>query len=829
MMVLIGGGLVSFWGPLRRRRVLHPRPRSPRRLHRNVAALVRAAVHGDRAVEAGRARGARPRSRRPRAREERGTWRCSKRVGLHKRFGDRVVLEEIDLAFEAGSLTGIMGPNGAGKTTCFNCLTGMYAPDRGEIRLDGRSIGGLAPAAVTRLGVARSFQAINLFDDDTALDNLARRAAGDARALVRCLARPRARRRARRTRRQTILERVGLRGRERVRARDLAYGERRALEIGLALATRPAHPVPGRADVRAGRRAARRACAELVRELKRALTLVIIEHDMTLPVRPGGLRQRHPLGAGDRARHAGRAARQSVGAALRARSARMLSVRAIDTYYGESQVLFGVSLRRRARRGRRAARPERRRQDDDAALDPGTDACARAARSSSRPQRDALADASRSRASGIGWVPDDRRVFPTLTAARNLSIARKRIAVSAPTPTEACCEIFPALRNLLPRECENMSGGELQMVSISRALVGAPGPRAVRRAEPGTGAQGRAGRDAHDPRLARGGRRRARGRPERAHRARRRRPRVRACMPAASCTRAPPRRCATTAARAARRWAARGVSAHGASRDRSVLHVEGLVKRYYRSRAARASPRSRCAADFAVEGAADHRRARSQRVRQDDAVRAHHRQQRAERGTRAGRRPRHPPRALPRARPARHPLSPVVPGARIPQDAARVAHGTRPGAPDRSCTCSTSRSSRSRTATSASCSTSSARLRDERQRGVPVRAPERAVPSRHPARSRASASCSCTRGASPNSRTSCADGGRSVRTYLGGLAPGLPESSAPRRARARGRVPLGNMRGGRKPACHAARSSPPPASIGARSTWRASGSCASSR
>src|SRR5512147_3036966 len=93
-------------------------------------------------------------------------------VGLHKRFGDRVVLERIDLAFEEGSLTGIMGPNGAGKTTCFNCLTGLHAPDRGDIRMDGRSIAGRPPDEVTRLGVARSFQAINLFNDDDALDNV---------------------------------------------------------------------------------------------------------------------------------------------------------------------------------------------------------------------------------------------------------------------------------------------------------------------------------------------------------------------------------------------------------------------------------------------------------------------------------------------------------------------------------------------------------------------------------------------------------------------------------------------------------------------------------
>jgi branched-chain amino acid transport system ATP-binding protein len=65
-------------------------------------------------------------------------------------------------------------------------------------------------------------------------------------------------------------------------------------------------------------------------------------------------------------------------------------------------------------------------------------------------------------------------VFPSLTAARNLSIAERTTRFDA-WPVERCCELFPALKHLLPRECENMSGGELQMVSISRALVGAPG------------------------------------------------------------------------------------------------------------------------------------------------------------------------------------------------------------------------------------------------------------------------------------------------------------------------------------------------------------------
>jgi len=75
---------------------------------------------------------------------------------------------------------------------------------------------------------------------------------------------------------------------------------------------------------------------------------------------------------------------------------------------------------------------------------------------------------------GIGWVPDDRRIFPTLTVARNLAIARKKTRFRAWSEKE-CFEIFSALEYLMGRECENLSGGEMQMVAISRALLGSPG------------------------------------------------------------------------------------------------------------------------------------------------------------------------------------------------------------------------------------------------------------------------------------------------------------------------------------------------------------------
>jgi branched-chain amino acid transport system ATP-binding protein len=197
---------------------------------------------------------------------------------LHLRFGDRVVLENISLAFEAGCLSGIMGPNGAGKTTCFNVLTGRYRPDRGRVMFDGADITGRSPQAIARLGIARSFQLMNLFDEFTVFENVAialpqtrKRGAdpigvayGDA-ALVAEV--------------HEILDTVGLGERVDQIAKSLPYGERRALEIAVALASRPKllfldEPTAGLgSDGRA-------RLAELVHRLKGQVTLVVIEHDM---------------------------------------------------------------------------------------------------------------------------------------------------------------------------------------------------------------------------------------------------------------------------------------------------------------------------------------------------------------------------------------------------------------------------------------------------------------------------------------------------------------------------------------------------------------------
>ena len=197
---------------------------------------------------------------------------------LHKRFGHHVVLEDVSLRFERGRLSGIMGPNGAGKTTCFNLLTGRFVPDRGRVTFEGRDITGLPPRRIARLGISRSFQIMNLFDEYTALDNVLLATPGVRGRGFSMLA-DLSRAAAPLGQAREVLERVGLAAKEAARAKDLSYGDRRALEIGVALAAQPRllfldEPTAGLGTEGTAR------IARLITELKRTITIVVIEHDM---------------------------------------------------------------------------------------------------------------------------------------------------------------------------------------------------------------------------------------------------------------------------------------------------------------------------------------------------------------------------------------------------------------------------------------------------------------------------------------------------------------------------------------------------------------------
>jgi branched-chain amino acid transport system ATP-binding protein len=199
-------------------------------------------------------------------------------VDLHKRFGDQVVLQGVTLSVEEGQLSGIMGPNGAGKTTCFNVLTGRYRPDRGTVRLAGEDITGLSPRQIARKGLSRSFQTMNLFDGERAIDNVLI-ALPAVRAQAWSMARDLGRNTSAHDEAAAVLARVGLAGKETTPCRRLSYGERRALEIGVALAARPRLLFLDEPTAGLGAEGTARLL-ELVTELKRQLTIVIIEHDM---------------------------------------------------------------------------------------------------------------------------------------------------------------------------------------------------------------------------------------------------------------------------------------------------------------------------------------------------------------------------------------------------------------------------------------------------------------------------------------------------------------------------------------------------------------------
>jgi branched-chain amino acid transport system ATP-binding protein len=197
---------------------------------------------------------------------------------LHQRFGRQIVLDGVSLSFDEGSLSGIIGPNGAGKTTCFNVLTGRYKPDRGSVHFDGDDITGRSPAAIARRGIARSFQLMNLFDALAAIDNVIvampplRRRAFQPFGAVRRDSELHARATA-------LLGDVGLAGKERNLARDLAYGDRRRLEIAVALAAEPRLLFLDEPTAGMGAEGARQLAA-LIERLRQRVTIVIIEHDM---------------------------------------------------------------------------------------------------------------------------------------------------------------------------------------------------------------------------------------------------------------------------------------------------------------------------------------------------------------------------------------------------------------------------------------------------------------------------------------------------------------------------------------------------------------------
>ena len=160
-----------------------------------------------------------------------------------KRFGGLVAIGDLDIEIKEHSIHSIIGPNGAGKTTFFNCITGFYRPEVGEILFDSDSLVGLLPDRIARLGISRTYQNIRLFPNLTAMENILVGLHGHLKAgfFAIVLGSPATRREEKEAAEEarSLLKFVNLSGKGDFLAKNLPYGDQRRLEIGRALAGRP--------------------------------------------------------------------------------------------------------------------------------------------------------------------------------------------------------------------------------------------------------------------------------------------------------------------------------------------------------------------------------------------------------------------------------------------------------------------------------------------------------------------------------------------------------------------------------------------------------------
>jgi len=403
--------------------------------------------------------------------------------GLVKRFGALAAVDGVDLTVRKGELHSIIGPNGAGKTTFFNALFGILESDGGEARFKGERLTGLRPDQIVSRGISRSFQIISVFQELSVLENV--RIAAQAKSPHRFDLLSRAEALADlvvEARRLTGL--VGLSGKESMMASSLSHGDQRLLEIGIALATTPEvllldEPLAGLSPRE------RIRVADLIRQLADHVTIILIEHDidrvLALSDRITVLHQGKVIAEGTPAEiQKDRQVQEAYLGGLKvteiahravAAAAPLLSVERINTFYGKSHILHDVSLEVREGEvvcllGRNGAGKTTTLSSIMGTVPPHSGGIHFQGKTVSGVPPEEIGRL------GIGLVPQGRRIFPNLTVTENLLIARRN--GQGRWDLDSVFGLFPNLAQLRTRRGEHLSGGELQMLAIARALMGNP-------------------------------------------------------------------------------------------------------------------------------------------------------------------------------------------------------------------------------------------------------------------------------------------------------------------------------------------------------------------
>ena len=409
--------------------------------------------------------------------------------GIDKHFGGIQAVKNAHLRLQAGEIHALIGPNGAGKTTTFNLVSGMFAPDRGTVKLNGRQIQGLPPHRICQQGLARSFQITNLFRGLPIYENLrlslqARHAARfnmwrDIDSYPEIHAET-----------AELMKFLGLEGMESIEGGELSYGGQRLVDLGIALGSKPHvllmdEPLAGLAA------AERERVSNLVKTIASNIPVLIVEHDID---RVLGFSQQVTVmnqgsvlmaGTPEEARadqqvqeiYTGTGTPPVTGRVAGDATSRpqLLRFEGVNAFYGKSHILNDASLEVRegeivALLGRNGAGKSTLLKTLTGLLKPASGQIEYAGRNIAGLPAPDIARM------GIGYVPQGRGLFSGMTVAENLSLGRLARATDGSNGTvwneEKILQYFPRLKERMNTPADYLSGGEQQMVAVARALSG---------------------------------------------------------------------------------------------------------------------------------------------------------------------------------------------------------------------------------------------------------------------------------------------------------------------------------------------------------------------
>ena len=409
-------------------------------------------------------------------------------VAVSKRFGGIRAVSEGGLTVQAGEIHALIGPNGAGKTTLFNLVSGLYRPDAGSVRLEGREIHGLPPDHICQHGLARSFQITNLFRSLSIYENLRlslqARHAGRFNAWRDIDSYPEIHAET-----AELVRFLGLEGIEDLEGGGLSYGGQRLVDLGIALGSKPQvllldEPLAGLAA------AERERVSNLVKNVAANIPVLIVEHDIDRVLgfshRVTVMNQGEVLMAGspDEVRRDRRVQEVYTGTGTPPVTGRSTDAEAgshvlrfeqVNSFYGKSHILNDVSLDVRegeivALLGRNGAGKSTLLKTLSGLVTPASGAIHYLGRNIAGLPAPDIARL------GVGYVPQGRGLFAGMSVAENLALGRLARATDGKTGVvwtqDRILEYFPRLKERMDVPADYLSGGEQQMVAVARALSG---------------------------------------------------------------------------------------------------------------------------------------------------------------------------------------------------------------------------------------------------------------------------------------------------------------------------------------------------------------------